>query len=421
MPMQIGTEIFGSQFPVVFDRFETLIGKRLWQKRATAIRAEVRGNPYLKEWLLQENRLAMVLDRYSAHKQEKSVSPTINIVDSQEYEAVSFVSQSLVMLDSVDSATASALLGRVKGCFQNPSDLQGLAFEILTATHLKRRGAEVHLPADGTYDWFSINQSLPFEVECKSISNDKGRQVHFRAALDLQHLIKRELKGAVSGMTKGLVVRVTVPGRLSGAYQDQKHISGLTRQAILSARDTADAAARISVESFTLSSTPFKGETWESTELRSFLLSRFGINNQHAIAIGTRSGGVLVLVIGSDTPEDLLGETMSTIGEAASRQLTGTRPGIVCVKLEGLTADELVEIGSENDRRPSPLRIRINRLMQSTALDHMAWVAFVADGDIETRSNGAFSRMTSSYSFWNPRSPFKGDNRLQLFGMGSAD
>jgi hypothetical protein len=198
MPMLIGTEIFGSQFPVVFDRFETLVGKRLWQKRATAIRAEVRGNPYLREWLLQENRLAMVLDRYSAHKQEKSVSPTINIVDSQEYEAVSFVSQSLAMLDSVDSvdsATANSLLGRVKGCFQNPSDLQGLAFEILTATHLQRRGAEVHLPADGTYDWFSINQSLPFEVECKSISNDKGRQVHFRAALDLQHLIKRELKG----------------------------------------------------------------------------------------------------------------------------------------------------------------------------------------------------------------------------------
>jgi hypothetical protein len=222
-------------------------------------------------------------------------------------------------------------------------------------------------------------------------------------------------------MTEGLVVRVTVPGRLSGAYKDQKHISGLTRQAILAARDTADAAARISVESFALSPTPFKGETWESRELRSFLLCRFGINNQHAIAIGTRSGGVLVLVIGSDTPEDLLGETMNTIGEAASRQLTGTRPGIVCVKLEGLTADELVEMGSENDRRPSPLRIRINRLMQSTALDHVAWVAFVADGDIETRSNGAFSRMTSSYSFWNPRSPFKGDNMLQLFGMGSAD
>jgi hypothetical protein len=60
----------------------------------------------------------------------------------------------------------------------------------------------------------------------------------------------------VNGMTKGLVVRVTVPGRLSGAYQEQKHISGLTRQAVLSARDTVDAAARISVESFTLSSTP---------------------------------------------------------------------------------------------------------------------------------------------------------------------
>jgi hypothetical protein len=114
--------------------------------------------------------------------------------------------------------------------------------------------------------------------------------------------------------------------------------------------------------------------------------------------------------------------------QAIHFETVGTRnkPGGACHMSRhcpdtGLTADELVEIGSENDRRPSPLRVRINRLMQSTSLDHMAWVAFIADGDIETRANGAFSRMTSSYSFWNPRSPFKGDDRLQLFGMGSDD
>jgi hypothetical protein len=50
---------------------------------------------------------------------------------------------------------------------------------------------------------------------------------------------------------------------------------------------------------------------------------------------------------------------MRTLEKAASDQLTGSRPGILCVKLEGLAADDLIEI-AESEGPPTALRIGVH-------------------------------------------------------------
>jgi len=105
---------------------------------------------------------------------------------------------------------------------------------------------------------------------------------------------------------------------------------------------------------------------------------------------------------------------MRTLAKAASSQLTGSRPGILCARFEGLTADELIEIAQAGDP-PSALRIGVHNLWQSSAMESVSRVEFMADGKVEQRASGAWSRVGASYVFDNPKSPLKDDARLQLF------
>jgi hypothetical protein len=155
---------------------------------------------------------------------------------------------------------------------------------------------------------------------------------------------------------------------------------------------------------------------WDNQDgLRDFLRDRFGIVGPRPIAIQTESGGALPLVVESETPDDLPGETMDTLRVSGREQLSGSDPGILCAKFEGITAEELIEVAEEREGRPLALRIQVSRLMDTPSLRHAALFAFLADGKVEQTKDGTYTRVGASYVFWNPRSEFKDDTRLRLF------
>ena len=413
--MRFSTEIRSGEFPAVFQRFEEVIGRTLWHRRAVKIRDDIRGNPYLRECLLDANGIAFVLDAYSTLKKTSGALPLVQIQDAQQYEAVNFVTQTIAFLDSVDARIAKAFRGRVQGAFANPRDFRGLALEMLTATHMQRRGSTIRLPQDGTYDWLAEREGLEFEVECKSISGDKGRQIHLRESLDLCHLVKKEVGNLVDSVADGLLVIVRPPGKAPKAHQHQRDIAKLAMQAVLMAQDVSSDLASVTQTHFPKNQLVLTGQGSDREHLESFLKQRYGaVHGYQAVAHATRAGGRFLVAIGSQTPDDMIGETMRTLQRAALDQLTGKRPGILCVKLEGLTADELVEIGQTGEP-PTALRIGVHNLWQSRAMDRVSHVVFMADGRVEQKASGAWSRLGATYLFDNPKSPFKDEPRLQLF------
>jgi len=418
--VQVGVEVGSRDFPALFERFETAIGSKLWHKRAKGIRSEIKGNPYLTEWLQRENRIVLALDAFSTFKQQYGTTPRIEIQDTQQYETVSFVTQCSGLLSSLDRTGAKALTGRVRGTINNPADLRALAFECHVATHLQRVNSTLHAPDGGTYDWLVSREGLHFEVECKSISNDKGRPVHLRDALATNHLIKKSLGRVLQRFSEGLLVRVRVPGRFPADHKAQSEIATVVKRAILSGKDMRESIANVSLQHFAAALVPHRAGEWEQKDLRSFLHSEFRIPlDVQAMIIGTPANGALVIADESNEPNDLVGETMKTVKDGAA-QMSGMRPGLVCAKFEGLTGDELAEIGSEADGRPSLLRLAVNQqVLNSSSMDHVAWVVFMADGSVAPSAPGVFSRISVSYGFWNPRSEFKDDARLNLFGLRS--
>ena len=51
LPTQIGT----SDIPEVFGNFEHLVVAKHWTRRAEQLREEIKGNPFLSDYLLDEN------------------------------------------------------------------------------------------------------------------------------------------------------------------------------------------------------------------------------------------------------------------------------------------------------------------------------------------------------------------------------
>jgi hypothetical protein len=252
-------------------------------------------------------------------------------------------------------------------------------------------------------------------VECKSISGDKGRQIHLRESLDLCHLIKKELRGVIDSVADGLLLTVKLPATLPSAHQARREIAKQVKRAVLMTQDLALDLAHITQAHFPRSELTLTGDPSDHERLAEFIAQRYGqAHGHHAIAHATRKGGLIVLAIASQLADDMIGETMRTLEKAATDQLTGSRPGILCAKFEALTADELIEIAEAGDP-PTALRIGVHNLWLSGAMGHVSHLAFLADGNVAQRASGAWSRVGASYVFENPASPFKDDPRLRLF------
>jgi hypothetical protein len=287
------------------------------------------------------------------------------------------------------------------------------------ATNLIKGGATVRSPSEGNYDWCGEKDGLQFEVECKSISNDKGRRVHKRDSLMFAGLVRKDLDKVLAKMRGGLIVHVSVPERFPSEYTAQKRLAAVVKRAILSAQDVNDVEADVTLIQFSIADSPMQGPDVSEDALRAFIKRRLGIADARTVATYKPGERALLLVIDSRTPDSLLEESFNSIKDAATRQLTGGRPGIICVKFEGVSADDLVSLAEHGDDT-SALRVRTSRFLQRNDIDHLANIAFMADGPIVDQGSRGFSRGGAIYYFDNKKSRFASDARLRIFDEESV-
>ncbi len=340
--------------------------------------------------------------------------PKVTTETTSLYETASFVSQCMSLYDSGSKKDSNQLLGRVRGCIQRPSDLRGLAFELLVATHLVRNNSEIFIPSDGTFDWLARRDGVEFEVECKSISHDKGRKIHRRPSLEFAHEFSMDSKKLIRSLTAGLVLRITVNGNTLRDRSTRLAICRQARESLLRNNKTSTREATITVTEFDASKSPFTRAEIPQEEIRNFVDKNFGPTNAHLFSHYTPNKGALIVILESSSPDNLIGEIFETIGLAMKDQLTATRSGIICVKLEGITGDELAAIGSRQTP-PSPLTAHAGKFLAEANTKHLAQLGFFADSDLITRDTGAISREGRTYYFRNENCAASSDPRIQLF------
>src|SRR5688572_11103155 len=120
---------------MLLERFEQLLGERHWQRRVTAVKADIKGNPSLRDYLMVENSIAFALAHCSDMKKRFGQVPPQTLHDKGLYPAFRIMSQMLGMIDLSPSAQKQQHIRRLHGAFRNPEDMRALDFELSIATH----------------------------------------------------------------------------------------------------------------------------------------------------------------------------------------------------------------------------------------------------------------------------------------------
>ena len=422
------TEMHTARIPGIYRRFADVIGDRHWKNRVAQLKQEMKGNRFLAEHLKRENAIAFQLD----HLRELTVKfggiPTQESNNHFIYPAMSFAAQVLSIRDASPGELAEQFKRRVHGAFRNPDDMRGLRLELSAATHFARRGHKVIWPemsGAGTFDLF-VEDIGPhgLEVECKSISGDKGRKIHRREALDFYGLLSPYLQSTKRGLGTGLSAVLTVPGRLPTQSADRIELARQFGAHIFTGRSaTLQDGSTIRVAEFDVQLLGDIPSAINPQEARATVDGVTETLNRETMVIGTNAGGALALAVQSSQDDTLMKAMFDTLSDSAKRQLSGSRAGMFLTGFHGIDGEQLRSIASQDrdpTQPPTALRVAVSRFLAGTGRDHVVGVGFLSESALSPVRDGHIASDGTAYYFPKIESPHWSEDFSGMFSWSRS-
>lgn len=406
-------ELYTGDIPSIFEQFSELIGSQHWKKRTDLIKAEIKGNRLLREYLIQENEIAFSLQTSTELAKKFGRFPVHQFDCSFLYPCMAFAAQILSITEASGNTQKTQLVRRIHGALKNPDDMRALRLELIAATHFLRRGLEVQWPemsGGGTMD-LVIPELGPrgLEIECKSISEDKGRKIHKREALDFFALVAPELNDLGKGLRSGVVAVLTLDGRMPGNFAARRDLAqSVVRKVLAGASNCQLDSANLRIHEFDPDLLGDVGKDGLPVITRDRIDSITSTTNQQALIVGRKSSGAIVLVLQSAQDDSLLTYAFDTLSRSASKQLSKERAGMFLVGLEGLEAESLLELAKQDSTGnlpPTALRMRVSEFLASQGRDHIVGVSFISKGASLPATGGMTYSGGSAYVFPKRESP----------------
>lgn len=412
-------ELHQAEIPRIFARFQNVINERHWLDQAAKIESEAANKPVLADLLKKDYELTLQLAACSRLATQAGGRLRVDYGwNTTLYPAITFAAQSLDLIDRArghSNKRANSLIRRIQTGFTNPIDAQAMQLEFWVATHFSQAGHTLSWPEiDGGKDHFDIFiESLGpmgLEVECKLATVNKGRKVHRSEAANFFDSLKPELQSSINDLRTGLCVVLTIPERMPTSIDETQVLVQLTKQSILTARKQIDTnVANIRIVEFNVSEL---GQLQNPPTIgnRKAIERLSNTQNRETMIIGNGRGGLLVAILQSAQADSVVHEIFATLSDSAKRQLTGKRPGILIVGLQGMRHEQLRSVATD-DRDPSKpvsaLGSRVSSFHNQSDLEHVVGVGFFSQPTDEIhpliyQSRGAsyyFPKRTSP--FWN--------------------
>lgn len=366
----------------MYRRLASAIGAGHWQGAVARQEEAIRANHFLGDYLRSEYAIAYQLDHLRILVARFGTVPHEACNDPSIFPSLAFAAQVLAVLERSTVKQAKAFVKRVRTAFSSSENMHGLRLELQAATHFARRGQRVvwhRLNNGGSFDLL-IEDLGPsgLEVECKSISANKGRRIHRRDALEFWGELWRDVAGVAQNLRSGLAVVLTVQYRLP---EDAEERVALAREVVArimaGSGATLGGGAEVRIEPFDpdkIKAAKDRG----TVELREAIDAATGTANREAAVYGTPTGGMLVFVMQSAVEDDVLDQVFATLDDSAVRQFTRKRGALFWVALQGIDADQLLSV-HEQDRdsgeQPTALRLGVSNFLHR-APDHIVGVVF---------------------------------------------
>lgn len=398
-----------------FNAFKGVIGESFWLRRVMLIDEQIRGFPHLNDLLVKENHIAYALARCSDLIKRYGIIPRRYRRDRSLYLAFSFTTQVLSYLECASSTQRPAFIRRVQNSFNQPDELRGLLFEFIVATHLIRRGHKISLPEvgeAGTPDLLVEEVGINgLEIECKSISDNKGKKIHGREAMEFLKLIQGNLLPYLknSNFTGGLAVVLSIPSRLPKLLSERQEIMQRVMDSISrTSSESYPDGYEVNVSNFDKSLLQDVHFNTDSKELRQLLDEITYTSNREVMIVGSRKA-VVVLALQSKQKDTVLEYLFESLSKSASKQPSKKRAALYMVEFTGVNEVELTSIAhqdSDKEQAPSGLKVAVSKFLSSKNRDYVVGVGFLSNGEIAQESDGNQMHSGGAYFFANRTSKF---------------
>ena len=427
--MHFEPEAYPAEALPLFRRFLGIAPWPIWEKRFNTFKAWKKTNPLILEFIVEryllEVQMMMIRDRYQ--KEGVLPSPT---EDAVAYQFFSFVSMVARVHQRLSPTGQNILEGQIRGRLRENVGLSSLAFEIAVAGRLMGAGFDVtfhDFENDGGFDFLCERDSAILEVECKHVSGDVGRQIHGRRLIDFGGAIHRDLAAAIDRKATGILLRLILPGRLTGAEAETKALADQVKFCLASGSGLpGPTPSSIEVIEFDFRGSPFDAlpeSGIDQDAVRKFIEEKFGLVNSNVVTVFQPGRGAAVVAVESRKTDHVVRGIIRQLKDASRDQLTGTFPGMLCIHLADLTHDQLLALARRQADDPSGvsgIELGTSHLLQRRP--HVHTVAYSTFGQIVRRQVQTDAAVYTSqqeqgfaYEFQNPEHPQHGDPRYQVF------
>ena len=417
------TELTTTQIPLFYKQFAAAVGESHWRSRVVQLKQEIRGNRFLAQHLKHENALAYQFEHLRELTAKFGSIPSRETNNHAIYPAASFAAQVLSIMEVSSRQFAEQLKRRVHGAFKNPDDMRGLRLELSAATHFARRARKLAWPemtGESTFDLL-VKDVGPhgLAIECKAISEDKGRKIHKREVLDFYGLLWPHIQSTIKGLSTGLSAVLTVPGRLPTRYADRLDLARQWGSVIFGGQGASlPDGSTIRVAEFDANVLGDLPSTNKPGEVRATIDEVSKTNNREAMIIGTHAGGALALTVQSQSDDKLMKAVFDTLSDSAKRQLSQDRPGMFLVGFQGIDGEQLLAIaGQDQDRAQSPTELRsaVRQFLASKDRDHVVGVGFLSESALMPEQESLVESGGTAYYFPNRESSHWSEDFNGLF------
>lgn len=422
--MRFPVEIHEADAPLMLERMLQITGHEPWTKRLEWLAREADENRYMIDWLRERFGLEWELHA-SIQSDDLQGKGKFRVNSAARYELAAFAAGVVQIYEGLTLNGRNRLRGMLLDGLKEEKGLLPLQHEVSTAVHLVRLGFDVEfhdLETGGGFDFLAKRGNAEVEIECKMFSADVGRKIHRRLSAKLFKVLGPTLDQVFQTATRGLLVRITIPERLTPSPQQHEGIRRTVERALIAASPFESEDCVVTVQDFAIEGSPFAAKSFSQIPkavARRFISDLTGQRNPTLMMFVSPGKRTVVTLLESEQPDAVLKGIRRQLRDAASDQFSRTRPGCLVAQLHDLNEEQLRSLAMEDSNsRPSAhgLQIMTSDLLQTATRSHIHSIVYRAKPVTPSEDDGMISSPSSTYVIRNAGHPLASDPAYAVFG-----
>lgn len=416
--MRFSTDLHEWQIPAIWRAFVNITGIEPWAIMIESL--EKRSSSGLLQKELTEKRYPLEVSFSRLHGKSKLTGKlSTKNLNEYDYRLFSLMNSTVNVFQNLEESGKRRIRGTLIKALKSEEGLAAFAFELTTAVHLINRGFNVTFAdAEGQsrYDYLVEHRvnGATAEVECKIITDDKGRQI---PSSILSELLGRLEPIALRCLHTrgGKHIIITVPSRLTNDSRHHKLIASQVSKAV------TEQSQELNSELCDIKYMNFN--CYKPSDISVYIERNCNLDKSHITAIcKPQNDSAFIIEVMSKKPDSLVRGIYQVAKDSAS-QFSGKHPAILAIELSSLTSEQVIELQKTQLTAKNGLQDIATRFFRNENRKHMHTIAFLSRTDVERRKLPDFGTGSSSviqghgrvYLFKNRDHFARNDIRYNLF------